>query len=214
MSHRPHFTVPERISPLSDSPRLSPWHIALPHTAAAVPMARALVRAALADLEKGIDADTAELLTAELVANAVEHTRGDDPIRLVVALLPTGCCHVEVHDTDPEPPHALGRPGPAPMPDPWQEDGRGLLLIRTLSAECGHRPTDGGGKAVWFTLPRPRAPRAGGFAAHPATEPGGPAGEGTRPVSPESGAGGSGGPEGRGLPGPTVPRQTPRRPRR
>ncbi|MET7479164.1 ATP-binding protein [Streptomyces sp. NPDC005648] len=126
------------------------WRIALPHSAAAVPVARALVRTALAELEHGADSDTAELLTAELVANAVEHTAGDSPIELVVELLPSGC-QVEVHDPDPAPPGDLTTPGDTP-PDPWQEHGRGLLLIRALSSSCGHRPT-GSGKAVWFRLP-------------------------------------------------------------
>ncbi|MFJ1968861.1 ATP-binding protein [Streptomyces sp. NPDC087903] len=126
------------------------WRIALPHTAAAVPVARALVRTALAELDHGSDCDTAELLTAELVANAVEHTHGDAPIELVVELLPSGC-QVEVHDTDPAPPGNLTRPV-CGEPDPWQEHGRGLLLIRALSSSCGHRPTDSG-KAVWFRLP-------------------------------------------------------------
>ncbi|MET7616784.1 ATP-binding protein [Streptomyces sp. NPDC005408] len=127
------------------------WRIALPHTAAAVPIARALIRTALADIEVSADSDTAELLTAELVANAVEHTQGGTPIELVVELLPTGC-QVEVHDGDPDPPGELSRRGPGREPDPWQEHGRGLLLIRALSSACGHRPT-AGGKAVWFTLP-------------------------------------------------------------
>ncbi|MFB9465302.1 ATP-binding protein [Streptomyces cinereospinus] len=137
------------------------WRVALPHSAAAVPVARALVRTALAELEHGADSDTAELLTAELVANAVEHTAGDAPIELVVKLLPTGCT-VEVHDPDPAPPGNLTRPAQR-RPDPWQEHGRGLLLIRALSASCGHRPT-ASGKAVWFRLPvvprqRQRQPR-------------------------------------------------------
>ncbi len=126
------------------------WRIALPHTAAAVPVARALVRTALAELEHGADCDTAELLTAELVANAVEHTSGEAPIELVVELMPSGC-QVEVHDTSPLPPGDLTRPAGGP-PDPWQEHGRGLLLIRALSSSCGHRPTEAG-KAVWFRLP-------------------------------------------------------------
>ncbi|MFJ4471688.1 ATP-binding protein [Streptomyces sp. NPDC089424] len=126
------------------------WRIALPHSTAAVPVARALVRTALAELQHGADSDTAELLTAELVANAVEHTTGDAPIELVVELLPSGC-KVEVHDPDPVPPGNLTRPAER-EPDPWQEHGRGLLLIRTLSASCGHRPTESG-KAVWFRLP-------------------------------------------------------------
>ncbi|MFJ5772698.1 ATP-binding protein [Streptomyces sp. NPDC093094] len=126
------------------------WRIALPHSTAAVPVARALVRTALAELEHGADCDTAELLTAELVANAVEHTSGAAPIHLVVELLPNGC-QVEVHDPDPSPPGDLAHAADV-VPDPWQEHGRGLLLIRALSSSCGHRPT-GSGKAVWFRLP-------------------------------------------------------------
>lgn len=126
------------------------WRIALPHTVAAVPVARALVRTALAELDHAADSDTAELLTAELVANAVEHAAGNGPIELIVELLPTGC-RVEVHDPDPAPPGDLTHPHRA-APDPWQEHGRGLLLIRALSSSCGHRPTESG-KAVWFRLP-------------------------------------------------------------
>lgn len=133
-------------------PAPTSWRIALPHTAAAVPVARALVRTALTEIESpSLDSDTAELLTAELVANAVEHAAGAGPIELVVELLASGC-QVEVHDGDPAPPGDLTLPGPAEAPDPWQEHGRGLLLIRTLSSSCGHRPT-ASGKAVWFTLP-------------------------------------------------------------
>ena len=126
------------------------WRIALPHTTAAVPVARALVRTALAELDHGADCDTAELLTAELVANAVEHTVGDSPIELVLELLPGGC-QVEVHDPDPMPPYELTWPSDK-EPDVWDEGGRGLLLIRALSSSCGHRPTTSG-KAVWFRLP-------------------------------------------------------------
>ncbi|MFF5405806.1 ATP-binding protein [Streptomyces misionensis] len=132
------------------------WRLALPHTAAAVPVARALVRTALSEVEQAPDCDTAELLTAELVANAVEHTAGRGPIELVVEVAPTGC-QVEVHDPDPAPPGQLTRPV-LEEPDVWQEGGRGLLLIRALSASCGHRPTPKG-KAVWFTLPAVPAQR-------------------------------------------------------
>jgi anti-sigma regulatory factor (Ser/Thr protein kinase) len=135
----------------SDGPIPASWRIALPHSTAAVPVARALIRTALTDIDSSADSiDTAELLTAELVANAVEHTAGDDPIELVVELLESGY-QVEVHDRDPGSPGDLSRPGPGSAPDPWQEHGRGLLLIRTLSSSCGHRPTEHG-KAVWFTL--------------------------------------------------------------
>ncbi|MHC0429128.1 ATP-binding protein [Streptomyces sp. O3] len=135
------------------------WRTALPHTLAAVPMARGLVRSALAEAEGVADRDTAELLTAELVANAVEHTPQAAPLELVIELLPGGC-RVEVHDPDPAPPGDLSASCSADQPDPWQEHGRGLLLIRALSQTCGHRPT-AAGKAVWFTLatvPVPTAP--------------------------------------------------------
>lgn len=137
----------------ADGPIPASWHIPLPHSTAAVPIARALIRTALTDIGASNDSlDIAELLTAELVANAVEHTAGDDPLELVVVeILETGW-QVEVHDRDPAPPGDLSRPGPGSEPDPWQEHGRGLLLIRTLSSSCGHRTTEHG-KAVWFTVP-------------------------------------------------------------
>ncbi|MDI3386221.1 ATP-binding protein [Streptomyces sp. B-S-A8] len=132
------------------APPAPSWRISLPHTTAAVPVARALVRTVLHELDRPADCDTAELLTAELVANAVEHTAGLRPIELVVEVLPAGC-QVEVHDADPRPPGDLDRAAQPDEPDPWQEHGRGLLLIRALSRSCGHRRTDSG-KAVWFTL--------------------------------------------------------------
>ncbi|MFE9045037.1 ATP-binding protein [Streptomyces sp. NPDC012421] len=138
--------------------------IRLPRTTAAVPVARALVRTALGEIDPVTtdrpDLDTAELLTAELVANAVEHTSGDGPIELVIELLAApGGCQIEVHDPDPARPGRLVCPDPEDEVDPWQEHGRGLLLIRALSSDCGHRPTPGG-KAVWFTLPRVPAQRS------------------------------------------------------
>ncbi|MBD0709621.1 ATP-binding protein [Streptomyces sp. CBMA291] len=137
--------------------------MALPHTTAAVPVARALIRTALTDIDPAAagrpDCDTAELLTAELVANAVEHTAGRGPIELVVELFaPPGGCQIEVHDPEPAHPGQLVCPDPETEVDPWQEHGRGLLLIRALSSDCGHRPT-AHGKAVWFTLPGAPPPR-------------------------------------------------------
>ncbi|KPC74341.1 ATP-binding protein, partial [Streptomyces sp. NRRL WC-3753] len=82
---------------MSEAPATTSWRVSLPHSTAAVPIARALIRKALAEIQPSADSDTAELLTAELVANAVEHTEGDDPIQLVVDLLEQRC-QVEVHD--------------------------------------------------------------------------------------------------------------------
>ncbi|GHJ96617.1 ATP-binding protein [Streptomyces sp. NE5-10] len=170
--------MPERTGPAPGPPAVEPratWRVHLPRTTAAVPMARALIRTALGEIDpegpgaadgRGgpdrsgrPDRDTAELLTAELVANAVEHTSGEGAIELVVELFAApGGCQIEVHDPDPARPGQLVCPDPDAEVDPWQEHGRGLLLIRALSSDCGHRPT-AHGKAVWFTLPRLPAPR-------------------------------------------------------
>ncbi|MGW0120755.1 ATP-binding protein [Streptomyces sp. NPDC003327] len=166
--------MPEAMAPaaLATAPATASgtWRVRLPRTTAAVPLARALVRTALSggrdgrqdaeqDAEQDAgqdgrpDRDTAELLTAELVANAVEHTAGGGPIELVVEVLAAaGGCQIEVHDPEPARPGDLVCPDPDAEVDPWQEHGRGLLLVRALSSDCGHRPTEDG-KAVWFTLP-------------------------------------------------------------
>ncbi|MGW8972900.1 ATP-binding protein [Streptomyces platensis] len=218
-----------------EPPTPATWRIALPRGATAVPIARAMVRTAMQDLRVTADRTTAQLLTAELVTNALKHTCGAAPIELVVEQRPSGC-RIEVHDDSPllveglgdpvplEEPGAVvvalgagapggaaegppgdppggpsvgrssdgqssdgqssdgrssdgqvpmqraeeaGRPGRDPDPDLdapspaaacGDHDGRGLLLIRSLSAASGCRPTPRG-KAVWFTLPEVRRPR-------------------------------------------------------
>jgi anti-sigma regulatory factor (Ser/Thr protein kinase) len=134
------------------------WRIPLPHSPAAVPLARAMIRDLLAELGQieGPHTDTAELLTAEGVTNAVEHTPLG-PIELIVELLGQGF-QVEVHDPGCEVPDGFTRLIPAQTASPGDlpveelaEGGRGLLLIRALSASSGCRLT-GNGKAVWFTL--------------------------------------------------------------
>ncbi|MFF4954134.1 ATP-binding protein [Streptomyces chattanoogensis] len=129
---------------LPEAPLPPAWRIALPHAPAAVPLARALVRTALLDLRAAADGATAELLTAELVAHAVEHTRGPRPIHLVVERVPAGC-QVEVHDSGGRDPGTSTGTGRIP-------DGRGLVLVQALGSAAGCRPTPYG-KAVWFTLP-------------------------------------------------------------
>ncbi|PBC85592.1 hypothetical protein SAMN05428945_7011 [Streptomyces sp. 2224.1] len=96
-----------------EPPAPSTWRITLPRGATAVPIARAMVRTALQDLRATADRTTAQLLTAELVANALKHTCDTDPIELVVELRPAGC-RIEVHDSDPLLVRGLG--GPLPLP--------------------------------------------------------------------------------------------------
>ncbi|MFH8633862.1 ATP-binding protein [Streptomyces lydicus] len=153
---------------MQEPPAPTTWHIALPYGATAVPVARAMIRTALQDLRATADRTTAQLLTAELVTNALKHAREGDSIELVVERGPAGCL-VEVHDGDPALVEGLGAPAlgePLGLPSggghaaaPGAAGGRGLLLIRSLSSASGCRAT-AGGKAVWFTLPeQQRTPR-------------------------------------------------------
>ncbi|WP_338146791.1 ATP-binding protein [Streptomyces boncukensis] len=132
-------------------PRTTPsWHIELPHSPPAAPIARAVVRNALTELESPVDSGTAELLVCELVTNAIEHTHDDAAISLSVTALPEEGVLVEVRDRGPGPleQRQWGLEG---APEELREDGRGLQLIQMLSSACGSRATRDG-KTVWFTL--------------------------------------------------------------
>ena len=108
----------------------------------AVPDARHALRELLHTWGKPGRSDIAELLTSELVTNALLHT--DDDAVLTATVGPEGL-HVEVRDfvdrlPEPEAPHADDG-----------TNGRGLLLVQALADAWGVRP-HGIGKAVWFEL--------------------------------------------------------------
>ncbi|MFG3113592.1 hypothetical protein ACGF4C_04285 [Streptomyces sp. NPDC048197] len=117
-----------------ESPPPSSWRIALPREATAVPIARAMVHCALQDLGTTADRTTAQLLTAELVANALKHTSDGHPIELVVERRPDGC-QVEVHDGGEVLFEGLGEPLPMvlplPLPLPLPAVGPGRPLPMT-----------------------------------------------------------------------------------
>ena len=92
--------------------------------------------------------DTAELLAAELVANAVRHTKGPAALRIRWS---AGVLRVGAWDTDPEPPEPPGELGLLAE----AEEGRGLALVRACADLWGWQPLsrDGNrGKYVWFEL--------------------------------------------------------------
>ena len=109
-----------------------------------VPRARAFVRRSLAGW--GVDevADEAELLTSELLANAVLHAR--PPYRLVVHQLAVAV-RIEVWDSAPEIlPVRRSRSSDAAT-------GRGLAVADTLSESWGVEISiDGKQKGVWVEL--------------------------------------------------------------
>ena len=104
--------------------------------------ARRFVRAALESVETDpVVIETAELLTDELVTNAIVHAHCKSYlfIRAVKDLV-----RVEVTDPDDRLP-AMG------APDTEAIDGRGLVIVNGLASAWGVEPTTGG-KTVWFEL--------------------------------------------------------------
>ena len=83
----------------------------------------------------------AELLTSELVTNAVLHARGDVTVTVAVA---EGVAEIGVSDRSSDLPEQ--RPGT------WRaEGGRGLRLVDLVALEWGVAPV-AGGKQIWFRL--------------------------------------------------------------
>ncbi|GHA02074.1 ATP-binding protein [Streptomyces spiroverticillatus] len=89
-------------------------------------------------------ADVAELLTSELVTNALIHTESDAEL---TATLAASTLRVEVHD------HLSRMPEPQLASCDENTHGRGLLLVQALADAWGVRMQGHGpGKVVWFEL--------------------------------------------------------------
>jgi anti-sigma regulatory factor (Ser/Thr protein kinase) len=109
---------------------------------AAAAAARSQVRAAIFAWDVPVDAETAVLLTSELVTNAIAHEAGETVTLTVTCIC--GQLRVDVHDTSRVPPGPVTAPADA-------EAGRGLMLVASLSTDWGYHLT-AAGKAVYFTL--------------------------------------------------------------
>ncbi|MEU3353928.1 ATP-binding protein [Streptomyces sp. NPDC037389] len=128
--------------------------VTLPSAPASVSAARRHVMDVLVTwgLPNGTDlADTIRLILSELATNAVQHTRGQSPTFTVELRLDREeRLRVGVTDSHPRHPRRL----PAAV---QQDSGRGMAIVRALTAEYGGRvvvtPTADGGKTVWITLP-------------------------------------------------------------
>ena len=123
--------------------------LALPGIPESVPVARWHVRAALGLHGLAEYADDAEIITSELVTNAVQHVCGNGTktigVTLTAARSPAAVT-VVVSDSSPHGP--IRRDMPA-----GSEQGRGLQLVEALSAHWGWRREDSG-KAVFAVLVR------------------------------------------------------------
>ncbi|MFF1421654.1 ATP-binding protein [Streptomyces sp. NPDC058280] len=128
--------------------------ITLPSDPASVPAARRYVAELLTEWglpSEAETADTVRLIVSELATNAVQHTLGQSPTFTVeIRLERHEQLRLGVTDSHPRWPQRL----PAAV---QQDNGRGMVIIRSLTAECGGRlsvtPTSEGGKTVWITLP-------------------------------------------------------------
>jgi two-component sensor histidine kinase len=128
--------------------------VTLPSDPASVSAARAHVVVTLAEWGLPTDtelADTVRLIVSELATNAVQHTLGQSPTFTVdLALDRDEQLRIGVTDSHPRFPKRL----PAAV---QQDNGRGMVIIRWLAAECGGRlrvrPTREGGKTVSIELP-------------------------------------------------------------
>lgn len=122
----------------------------LPATPAAARIGRQQVALAC----DGLDVEqthTAQLLTSEIVTNAVRHASHSGHARgagITMSLCRTATTlRVEVSDQDPRP------LPPARHPSAPLESGLGLHLVSQLATRWGSRPLDAGaGKMVWFEI--------------------------------------------------------------
>ncbi|WP_405765874.1 ATP-binding protein [Streptomyces sp. NBC_00080] len=108
----------------------------------AVPETRRALRELLRGWGRPGRSETAELLTSELVTNALVHT--DDDAVLTATVSPSGL-RVEVRDS------VAQRPRPRVPSADEATHGRGLVLVESLADTWGVR-AQGGGKVVWFEL--------------------------------------------------------------
>ncbi|MEV5704659.1 ATP-binding protein [Actinoallomurus sp. NPDC052274] len=128
---------------------------------AAMPSAARLAREYVAQRLKLYDqahlAPTANIITSELVTNAVkavgiveervDWAKAWGKLRTIAV-----CCYgdsgyavIEVWDGDPQPPRLK-------RPTETDEGGRGLLLVEALAERWGYRWPKTGGKVVWCVL--------------------------------------------------------------
>ncbi|MFJ8464592.1 ATP-binding protein [Streptomyces swartbergensis] len=108
----------------------------------AVPEARRALRELLGQWGRTARSDVAELLTSELVTNAIVHTDHDAVLTATVG--PRGL-RVEVRD------FVARRPRLRVSVADDGTNGRGLFLVQSLADAWGVR-AHGVGKAVWFEL--------------------------------------------------------------
>lgn len=129
------------------------WRFTVPALDSSVPQVRHGVRALIAEQRVPVDDDTFHgllLIVSELVTNAVKHAAVLSPEVAVEVAVGPDWIRVAVEDNHPYRPKALEA-------DHGRTGGRGLLLVKTVTAEAGGQcdiaQTATGGKVIWAALP-------------------------------------------------------------
>ncbi|MBN0046022.1 ATP-binding protein [Streptomyces actuosus] len=131
-------------------PENESWEYSLyiPNDVRAVPVCRRMIRLVLTVHGLIHLADLGELIGAELIGNAVRHTKGPAALRVRWR---EGTLRVGAWDADPEPPDFPGE-----FAEPTDaEGGRGLVVVRSCSDLWGWQPLSrfgNRGKYVWCEL--------------------------------------------------------------
>jgi PAS domain S-box-containing protein len=121
--------------------RIVSWDLPAEPAVVAGARARAARQLAVWGLEEATD--TTELIVSELLTNAIRHAKSPIEIRLIL----DGALTCEVSDGSRAGPHLR-------CADPYDEDGRGLLLVAQLTERWGTRRTRTG-KTIWAQQPLP-----------------------------------------------------------
>ena len=117
--------------------------IDLPPTSASVTAARRLVRELLAVWDVPHDRDDAALLVTELVANVVDHVRGEDDLTLELSVSDTWL-RIGVVDGSSIRPVVQELSHERPR-------GRGMRMVEAIADRWGAEDHKGG-KRVWFDM--------------------------------------------------------------
>jgi anti-sigma regulatory factor (Ser/Thr protein kinase) len=115
----------------------------LPAESSALFLARAAVVAVASGLPKPIVSD-AELLTSEVVSNAIRQPNGDPSATMIVRVERGDSIKVEVVDWNPV-------SEANPESGPGSDGGWGLFLVHAVATAWGIEP-EGTGKKVWFEV--------------------------------------------------------------
>lgn len=123
--------------------------VRLPNDRRSVRLARGFVGQALSCWSRERDHSAEELLTSELVTNAIVHAGCN--VEVTVKVADERVC-VEVHDDSDR--------GPARRrATRLATSGRGMELVEALSDDWGVRRIPNDGKVVWFVVDPHRTPR-------------------------------------------------------